>query len=133
EVGTLPGTRTPERHPGRGPRPDRGGHGPRGPAERPPGDDSPTARTIDARTVARRAAFGPAPHHPDDDEQSTPESTVRTAAVGEPGSRTVALPVTPPTADPAQAADPGAPATPGAPGAAVGPTPGGAPTTGRAP
>jgi len=92
EVGTLPGTRTPERHPGRGPRPDRGGHGPRGPAERPPGDDSPTARTIDARTVARRAAFGPAPLPPDD-ERSTPESTVSTAAVGEPGSRTVALPV----------------------------------------
>jgi len=130
EVGTLPGTRTPERHPGRGPRPDRGGHGPRGPAERPPGDDSPTARTIDARTVARRAAFGPAPHPPDDDEQSTPESTVRTAAVGESGSRTVALPVTPPIADPAQAADPGAPATPGA---AAGPPSGGAPTTGRAP
>ena len=49
------------------------------------------------------------------------------------GSRTVALPVTPPTADPAQAADPGAPATPATPGAAVGPPSGGAPTTGRAP
>jgi membrane peptidoglycan carboxypeptidase len=75
--------------------------------------------------------------------------------VGDAGSRTVALPVTPPTADPAQAADPGAPATPAAPGAGhvptaspaagfravappIGPTPadhapGGAPTTGRAP
>src|SRR4051812_4878785 len=129
EVGTLPGTRTPERHPGRGPRPDRGGHGPRGPADRPPGDDSPPARTIDARPAARLAAFGLPPHPVDDGEQLTPESTVRTAAVGEPGERTVALPVTPPTADPAQAPAsdatdvdnpaPGAPATGGMPAAST--------------
>ena len=60
--------------------------------------------------------------------------------MGEPGSRTVALPVTPPTADPAQAAASGASATPGAPGAGHVPTasPAGgfravAPPTGRTP
>ena len=133
EVGTLPGTRTPERHPGRGPRPDRGGHGPRGPAERPPGTTAPPPeRSTHAPSPAGpRSAPRPIPPTTTSSPRPNPPSGRRRWAT--PGSRTVALPVTPPTADPAQAADPGAPATPATPGAAVGPPSGGAPTTGRAP